>query len=78
MSLIYNSLHPNDNLKVQILSAPDLQEVFTWADFGTATERVTSIVYSSTLTSTATLTKTLSYTQVGSTYKLDTIVWTIT
>jgi hypothetical protein len=58
----------------KIITADDCVLTFTWADFGTDTERITSIVYSSASLSDS-ATKTLSYTLVGSVYRLDTITW---
>ncbi len=58
-----------------IVKAPDVLKNFTWADFGTDTERITEIEYVSATQGTAT--KTYTYTNVGGVYRIDTITWVI-
>lgn len=60
-----------DNIAQQIFKAADRTRAFSWADFGTKTERVTSIIYTAPSVGVYTLTRTFSYTQVGSRYRLD-------
>jgi hypothetical protein len=60
-----------DNIAQQIFKAEDRTRAFSWADFGTKTERVTSIIYTAPSVGVYTLTRTFSYTQVGSRYRLD-------
>jgi hypothetical protein len=61
-----------ENIAQQILKAPDRNKAFSWADFGSKNERVTSVVYTAPSVGAYTLTKTFNYTQVGSNYRLDT------
>lgn len=65
-----------NNKRQQVLSAHDLVETYTWAGFGTKTERVTSIVYTSATIAGVTITRTFSYTLVGGLYRLDSETWT--
>lgn len=58
----------------KILKSGDLVETYTYADFGTVNERVTTIVYSSASLALS-ATKTFAYTLVGVSYRLDTITW---
>jgi hypothetical protein len=60
-----------DNIAQQIFKAEDRTRAFSWADFGTKTERVTTIIYTAPSVGVYTLTRTFSYTQVGSRYRLD-------
>lgn len=60
-----------EGIAQQILKAPDRSKDFTWADFGTKSERVTLVVYTAPSVGAYTLTKTFNYTQVGSNYRLD-------
>lgn len=60
-----------ESIAQQILKAPDRERDFTWLDFGTKTERVSSIVYTAPSVGVYTLTKTFNYSPVGSKYRLD-------
>ncbi len=65
-----------NNKKQQVLSAHDLSVAFTWLDFGTKQERVSTMVYTSATFPTDTITRTFSYTLTSGKYRLDTEVWT--
>lgn len=65
-----------NNRRNQVLSAHDLVASYTWADFGTKNERVTSIVYTSATFPSHTITRTFSYSLVSGNYRLDSETWT--
>lgn len=60
-----------ESIAQKIIKASDRTRAFTWADFGTKNERLTSVVYTAPSVGAYTLTKTFNYTQVGSNYRLD-------
>jgi len=60
-----------ENIAVQILKSPDRNKVFSWADFGSKNERVTSVVYTAPSVGAYILTKTFSYSLSGNAYRLD-------
>lgn len=64
-----------NNKKQQVLGSHDLLASYTWLDFGTKTERVSTIIYTSATFTGVTITRTFSYTQVGNNYRLDTEQW---
>lgn len=68
----------DENVRQQIFMASDLLKTFNWADFGTTTERITSITYTSALYSGITITKTFAYTLISGKYELNTITWSVT
>lgn len=68
---------PPSNLRSQILAAADREQEITWADFGTKTQRVTQIDYTSATYSGVIARKSFAYTLVGNNYRLDTIIWEI-
>ncbi len=59
----------------KVLVADDTLEEITWADFGTANERATAVIYTSATYPDVTITKTLTYTLVDGIYRLDEIAW---
>lgn len=65
-----------NNKRQQVLSSHDLSASYTWLDFGTKKERVSTIVYTSSTFPSDTITRTFSYTLVGNVYRLDTEIWT--
>lgn len=65
-----------NNKKQQVLSAHDLVLTYTWLNFGTKQERVSTIVYTSATFPSDTITRTFNYTLVGTNYRLDSEVWT--
>lgn len=65
-----------NNRKQQVLTAHDLSAAYTWLDFGTKNERVSTIVYTSATFAGVTITRTFSYTLVGTNYRLDSEAWT--
>ena len=65
-----------NNKKIQVLSAHDLVSTYTWLDFGTKQERVSTIIYTSATFLGETITRTFDYTLVGTKYRLDTETWT--
>lgn len=64
-----------ENIRQQMLKDPLLERAFTWLDFGTKNQRISTIVYTSTNLPTNTVTRTFSYTLVGTRYRLDTDEW---
>lgn len=65
-----------NNKKQQVLSAQDLVAAYTWLDFGTKQERVSTIIYTSATFLGETITRTFAYTLVGTNYRLDSETWT--
>ena len=65
-----------NNKKQQVLSAHDLVAAYTWLNFGTKQERVSTIVYTSATFSSDIITRTFAYTLVGTSYRLDSETWT--
>lgn len=65
-----------NNKKNQVLSAHDLSVAYTWLNFGTKQERVSTIVYTSATFPLETITRTFNYTLVSGKYRLDSEVWT--
>jgi hypothetical protein len=66
-----------NNIKQQILSAKDVEEDLTWADFGTKNERITQIDYTSSTFSGSTARKSFTYSLAGTQYRLDNVTWSI-
>ena len=66
-----------NTIRQQILATKDMVASFTWADFGTSNERVSSISYTSPTIPGTTVIKTFAYTLVGSDYRLDSITWSV-
>lgn len=66
-----------NNKKQQVLSSHDLIESYTWLNFGTKQERVSTIIYTSATFPSVTVTRTFAYTLVGTNYRLDTSTWTV-
>jgi hypothetical protein len=66
-----------NNIKQQILAASDVEEAYTWADFGTKNERITQIDYSSATFSGFIARKTFAYSLNGSQYQLDDVNWSV-
>lgn len=64
-----------NNRKNQVLAAHDLQAAYTWLDFGTKNERVSTIVYSSATFTGVTVTRTFAYSLVSGSYRLDSEAW---
>lgn len=64
-----------NNRKNQVLSSHDLAVAYTWLDFGTKDERVSSIVYTSATFAGVTVTRTFTYSLVGTKYRLDSESW---
>ena len=64
-----------NNRKNQVLSSHDLAVAYTWLDFGTKDERVSSIVYTSATFVGVTVTRTFTYSLVGTKYRLDSESW---
>lgn len=64
-----------NNKKQQVLASHDLVGAYTWADFGTKNERVTSISYTSATFPAVTITRTFAYTLSAGSYRLDTETW---
>jgi hypothetical protein len=56
----------------QLMSAEDKVETYTWLDFATANERISTIVYSSASLALS-ATDTFAYTLTSGVYRLDTI-----
>lgn len=67
-----------NNRKNQLLQSHDLVASYSWLDFGTKDERVSSIVYTSATFSGVTVTRTFTYSLVGTKYRLDVDTWTTT
>lgn len=68
----------NETQRIKILSAADLSEAYTYADFGTSNERITLIVYNAPSVSLVDeVHKTFNYTLVGTKYRLDSVDWSI-
>jgi len=67
-----------ENVRQQMLKDPLLERAFTWLDFGTKNQRISTIVYTSTNLPLNTVTRTFSYTLVGTRYRLDTDEWVTT
>lgn len=65
-----------NNKKQQVLTAHDVVATYTWLDFGTKNERISTIVYTSATFLGDTITRTFTYSLVSSKYRLDTEVWT--
>lgn len=65
------------NLKQQVLAAHDRTAAYTYADFGTKTERVTQVDYTSSTFSGNTIRRTFNYTPSGNSYRMDSEVWTV-
>jgi hypothetical protein len=65
-----------ENLKQRILKSPFLQRSFSFSDFGTKNQRISSISYAAS-PETNTLLRSFSYTLIGNKYRLDTDVWSI-
>lgn len=64
-----------NNRKNQLLASHDLVVSYTWLDFGTKDERVSSIVYTSVTFTGVTVTRTFSYSLVGTKFQLDQETW---
>ena len=64
-----------NNRKNQVLAAHDLAVAYTWLNFGTKDERVSSIVYTSATFVGVTVTRTFAYSLVGTKYRLDSETW---
>lgn len=64
-----------NNRKSQVLSSHDLIASYTWLNFGTKDERVSSIVYTSATFVGVTVTRTFAYSLVGTKYRLDSETW---
>ncbi len=65
-----------NNKKQQVLSAHDLVAAYTWLNFNTKQERVSTIVYTSATFPGDIITRTFAYTLVGTNYRLDSETWT--
>lgn len=65
------------NLKQQVLAAHDRTAAYTYADFGTKTERITQVDYTSSTFSGNTIRRTFNYTPSGNSYRMDSEVWTV-
>ncbi len=68
-TVVYNRLR-------QLLDAHDVVKTFTWLDFGTRNERVSTIVYTSAAL-VISATRTFSYSLVSNNYRLDTDSWVV-
>ena len=64
-----------NNRKSQVLAAHDLAAAYTWLDFGTKNERVSTIVYTSATFTGVTVTRTFAYSLVSGAYRLDSETW---
>lgn len=64
-----------NNRKNQVLASHDLVAAYTWLDFGSKDERVSSIVYTSATFVGVTVTRTFAYSLVGTKYRLDSETW---
>jgi hypothetical protein len=60
-----------ESIAQQILKASDRQKQFTWLDFSTRNERVSTIIYTAASVGAYVLTKTFSYSLSGNAYRLD-------
>jgi hypothetical protein len=67
-----------ETIAQQILKASDRNKQFTWLDFGTRNERVSSIVYTAPSVGSYILTKTFSYSLSGNAYRLDSEILVLT
>lgn len=67
-----------NNRKNQVLASHDLAVAYTWLNFGTKDERVSSIVYTSATFTGVTVTRTFTYSLVGTKYRLDQETWVTT
>lgn len=66
-----------DSIVDRIMSADDLNAVYTWLDFGTRNERVDTIVYTAPSVTTQVLTKTFTYSLVSGKYRQDTVSYSL-
>lgn len=64
-----------NNRKNQVLASHDLAVAYTWLDFGTKDERVSTIVYTSATFVGVTVTRTFAYSLVGTKYRLNSETW---
>jgi len=67
-----------DTIAQQILKASDRTKQFTWLDFGSRNERVSTIVYTAPSVGAYILTKTFSYSLSGNAYRLDSEILVLT
>ncbi len=67
-----------ETISQQILKAPDRNKQFTWLDFGSRNERVSTIVYTAPSVGAYILTKTFSYSLSGNAYRLDSEILVLT
>jgi hypothetical protein len=66
-----------NNLRLQILAAVDRESQEFYADFGTKSQRITSVVFTAPSITPLTAVKTITYIQVGTKYQRDKITWSI-
>lgn len=69
-----------NNRRLQIMDAKDRAQAITYADFGTKDERITQIDYTASSIGTGagyTVRKSITYTPVGSKYRLDNITYSL-
>lgn len=64
-----------NNKRNQVLASHDLVAAYTWLDFGTKNERVSTIVYSSATFVGVTVTRTFAYSLASGKYRLDSDTW---
>jgi hypothetical protein len=60
-----------ESIAQQIIKASDRNKSFTWLDFGTRNERVSSIIYTAPSVGAYLLTKNFTYSLSGNAYRLD-------
>ncbi len=67
----------DEGIVQEMLNAPDLNATYTWLDFGTRNERVSTIVYTAPSVTAQTLTKTFTYSLVSGKYRQDTVSYSL-
>ncbi len=77
VSVVEDSSAVDENIRQQILKDADLNRTFTWLDFGSKNQRISTIAYSTPNVVGTSLLRTFTYTLVGSNYRLDTDIWDV-
>jgi hypothetical protein len=72
-----NVVLPTDHYRKRITEAPNCSGAYSWTDFGTSTERLSTITYTSATYPGVSVIKTFNYTNVSGTYRLDSVVWSV-
>lgn len=75
--VVFGGVNQNDAIALSILSASDKQKQFSWLDFGTKNERISSIQYTSASVGSYTLLRFFSYTFTNNNYRLDQEQWSL-